>query len=519
VKTVKRSKRHNGAARGVLALHILMIVLVIVPQQALAVTITVDGQTGDAPGTCDLVEAIENAETDSAVNVDCAAGSGDDEVVLTVDVTLTEPVSGQNGLPAVSGANGATTIEGGNHSITRDPGSDPFRFFAVDVSGDLTLNEVTLSGGLVAMETDASTGGAIENLGTLAITNSTISGNTASGGGVFPRAYGGGLYNLGSATISSSTFDNNTAEAVDGASPFTLVGGAAISNGTLYAGAVSPTLSLTASTISNNYAAAVADGASLIYGGGIYAALGTTTITNSTLSGNSAYSSSLDSGAYGGAVELTDSDVTLRSTTVSGNSVDAQKEGAAGIHFDAFGGGSLDMYDSIVGNHSPLDNCFGVKAPQNGGDNLSDDTSCGTIPDTLTLLDAVLMDNGGPTSTHAIMAGSTAIDLATTCGLAVDQRGVARPVDECDSGSYEFAPCQAADGDTFAIPDLTIISTEETFETCVSITLADVDVVGPSGHLILRTAGRVEIGDGFEVEVDGRLTVEIDSGIVMPASS
>ncbi len=42
---------------------------------ASAATIVVDGQTTDPPGTCDLVEAIENANDDFATNPDCTAGS------------------------------------------------------------------------------------------------------------------------------------------------------------------------------------------------------------------------------------------------------------------------------------------------------------------------------------------------------------------------------------------------------------------------------------------------------------
>jgi Ca2+-binding RTX toxin-like protein len=55
-----------------------------------------------------------------------------------------------------------------------------------------------------------------------------------------------------------------------------------------------------------------------------------------------------------------------------------------------------------------------------------------------------LRDNGGPTETHAIGAGSPALDRHdddTLCG-GTDQRGVPRPTGEdCDSGSYERVLC------------------------------------------------------------------------------
>jgi hypothetical protein len=47
--------------------------------------------------------------------------------------------------------------------------------------------------------------------------------------------------------------------------------------------------------------------------------------------------------------------------------------------------------------------------------------------------------NGGPTRTHALLAGSPAIDAASDPECpAADQRGVPRPQGEgCDIGSYE----------------------------------------------------------------------------------
>jgi hypothetical protein len=63
------------------------------------------------------------------------------------------------------------------------------------------------------------------------------------------------------------------------------------------------------------------------------------------------------------------------------------------------------------------------------------------------ILDTGLANNGGPTRTHALVAGSPAIDTVTdgTCPPpARDQRGVRRPQDGnhdgaaiCDTGSFE----------------------------------------------------------------------------------
>ena len=523
-----RSRRQRRAGRGALTLHLLTIALVLLPRPAVPATITVDGQTSDPPGTCDLVEAIENAENDSATNADCDAGAGDDEIVLTLDVVLTASEDGNpdggTGLPRINGDNGKITIQGGDFTISRDAGAtDKFRIFAISQNGDLTLNDVTLTGGLVNDPGKDSVGGAITvNRGVVTLTNSTISGNTVSGNGDHPYAYGGGIYNLGgTVSITDNTIANNRAEVLNqtpSTTPSTTAAGGGISNCSLFCGDTTSTLTITSSTISGNTAEVVADTfyQPSSYGGGLYGAYGDINITNSTISGNTAtVTGGFLQAAQGGGIMAAEADVVLQSSTISSNTVSSPgTPGAAGLDFLSFYG-SAKLYDSAFGNHPGLANCYGITIVEDQGGNLADDASCGPIPSTLTNLDAVLADNGGPTETHALFALSTAIDAAGDCGQAFDQRGVARPVGFCDTGAFERGPCQAADGDTFIVPDQ-VISTDVTFETCSSLTVADTDVVG-SGHLTLRTGGRVVFENGFEVDgLDARLTVENDPGIVMP---
>ncbi len=79
-------------------------------------------------------------------------------------------------------------------------------------------------------------------------------------------------------------------------------------------------------------------------------------------------------------------------------------------------------------------NCGVVR---DGGGNFDDDGSCGDGFRRITGLDPVLADNGGPTPTHALLPGSSALDAAGGCGLATDQRGFFRDA-ACDSGAFEF---------------------------------------------------------------------------------
>ncbi len=87
---------------------------------------------------------------------------------------------------------------------------------------------------------------------------------------------------------------------------------------------------------------------------------------------------------------------------------------------------------TLFANNTPS-NCTGTFS--SSLTNRSDDSSCGSP--TLTGLDPVLADNGGPTLTHALLPGSSAIDV-TSCNTSnpFDQRGVPRD-SLCDTGAYE----------------------------------------------------------------------------------
>src|SRR5262249_20347535 len=102
--------------------------------------------------------------------------------------------------------------------------------------------------------------------------------------------------------------------------------------------------------------------------------------------------------------------------------------------------------NTIVAGNTPSD-CQGIVA--SSGNNLDGAASCAlAAAGDLSRVDPVLgplADNGGPTRTHALMAGSPAIDAGAGCP-ATDQRGMPRPRDRtgdgtalCDIGAFEFA--------------------------------------------------------------------------------
>lgn len=71
-----------------------------------------------------------------------------------------------------------------------------------------------------------------------------------------------------------------------------------------------------------------------------------------------------------------------------------------------------------------------------------------------------LADNGGLTKTHALVAGSPAIDLDAACsaGLSQDQRGEARPSGAgCDAGAFEFDSTLPHDNNTGFLPAMYLL--------------------------------------------------------------
>jgi predicted outer membrane repeat protein len=170
------------------------------------------------------------------------------------------------------------------------------------------------------------------------------------------------------------------------------------------------------------------------FGGAIYNSGGTLDISNSTLSGNT--------GSFGGGV-FNGGTLNVSSSTFSGNTATTS---GGGIY-----GGADNIKNTILANNTPSD-CDGTMTSQ--GYNLIENTSDCTISGDTTgniigqdpNLDT-LLDNGGPTWTHALLEGSPAIDHipyeTNGCGTdyTTDQRGYYRPYPPesgCDIGAYEY---------------------------------------------------------------------------------
>ena len=162
---------------------------------------------------------------------------------------------------------------------------------------------------------------------------------------------------------------------------------------------------------------------------------GEAAVENSTVSGNRA-------GQFGGGL-LVSSRVTVRNTTVADNNAPSGggvNNGGGPLISDGF----VFLVNSIVANNPTGGNCVGTITSLGG--NLENTNTCqlvaaGDQPGVNPLL-ASLASDGGPTQTHALLAGSPAQDAAVCTETEpcpeIDQRGVARPLFAGhDIGSYE----------------------------------------------------------------------------------
>jgi len=240
--------------------------------------------------------------------------------------------NGGNGLPVIYNN---LTIVGNGDTIERSARA-PFRLLDVARGGALTLENLTLQGGLALSGANGG-GGAIYNQGTLVLNGVTVQGNAAGFQDYFrpnmEAAYGGGIFSLyGSVTLEGGTIvkDNR-------AGSFNLYsfGGDALGGGLA---ALGGTVTVTNATLDNNTAQA-GHGDELdfpngnAYGGGLYASGATLHLTNATIDGNTATISYYGGLAYGGGLFLDTNfgTASLTNCAVQGNSASGNAGEGGGI--------------------------------------------------------------------------------------------------------------------------------------------------------------------------------------------
>jgi predicted outer membrane repeat protein len=255
-------------------------------------------------------------------------------------------------------------------------------------------------------------GGAIENLNTLTVTNSTFSNNTAVDGGAIDT-------NNGALTVTGSTFVDNTAmqpRGVGGAPPPTRsLGPIRPADGFTSAGGAIFICSCTSAQITNSTFSgntAVSAGGAILDEGGLM-------LTNVTFSGNSASTGGgilVDPGAPGTP--------SMRNTLIAGNTLSGS------------GGTGPDVNGAI--DPASTNNLIGVGDGSTGLTTGTGGNLIGTAAAPIAPLLGTLGNYGGSTQTIPLLPGSPAIDAGTTgAGVsATDQRGKPR-VGAPDIGAFE----------------------------------------------------------------------------------
>jgi predicted outer membrane repeat protein len=445
-----------------LAVALLMLAMLLVPRALAspsAVTFTVDsvldqidddtsdGVCHSAANHCTLRAAIMQANILPGLGVTIIVPSG--------TYTLTRPPAGLDGddngdlnLTTPGSGSPIITITGAGAGKTIIDANQIDRVFHVHPNRVAAISDVTVRHGYLAGAN--ANGGGIYNEGSLTVSRAAISANhvgVGQGGGInnAPLAsltlvnstlsqnssdyFGGAIDNSGSLDLRNSTLSQNTA---------LTVGGAISSSGTL---------KISNSTIFGN---------SSNDGGGIYTGTGTLYVINSTISQNYANTNGGGILKYG-----TSGLVALYNTTIIDNDADHDRDQLGGIGGGVYSGAGARfmVVNTLIAGNTILDapfsdDCNGMLEAY--GQNLFGDMSGCTIPNVLNAglisLNTIgpLQDNGGPTWTHALLAGSEAIDTTidslgcvdeTGALLTTDQRGAARPVGvRCDVGAFEYRP-------------------------------------------------------------------------------
>lgn len=465
------------------------------PGVVFAATLNVSPSTpvGISPdGRCSLSEAIHNANSDTQAHPDCAAGSGNDTIVLPVasqqplgslmlpTITSAIVIDGRGGTigPRESGVILNVASEGNlilRGTTVRGSSSENFHTGGIENRGRLTLDRSSIidaymapgllnDGGIATLQNSriannfgldfggGGAGGVVNRRGIVTLDGTVVENNSS--------AYSaGGIWNAGTLNIKGSRIVNNHGDSPGGI----FNSGVVVINGTTVAGnravgeyggrggAISNdsggSMTIGYSTIAGNIAES-ADPSFSALGAGIFNA-GTLTVTNSTLSGNAARSAGSGSEfvSEGGGV-FSVAQATLVNVTVAQNEAD---EGG-GIVVSA---GHLTLTRSLVTGNMAVRVAPQIKneatVTANNFNLIGQGSNAGSIgfsPGSRDIVpeeavDQILLPlagNGGKAFTHALAIGSSALDASPSAEgcLNKDQRGNLRPQGtSCDIGAFE----------------------------------------------------------------------------------
>ena len=392
-------------------LGLLLLCLSVAPARSAVFVPTNTSDFSDfAPGdgSCDTSPIVEVTICTLRAAIQEANALPGDDVIQLLDRTYRLDAEGLDANAAAGDLDVTSTIriEGAGRGVSIIEQTAADRVFELPFmgNGNLTLVDVTLRGG------DAGTnggGGVFVRQGTLALDGVEITGNDAR--------YGGGIFNTeGTVQIVDSVIWGNHAE----------WRGGGISSASLSASGFSTaTLVVESSTIGPNTAELTPKELELTNAG-------SATLTNVTVTHADPLQPSVD---------VYNEDVVFDHVTIRG---EVTAYSFSGTNTLAFSNSAIE-YCNLNQSPQPITSRLGVNASANAGCGFA---AAGGIEAPLAL--NPLADNGGPTPTLLPQFGSPLVDAADEARCAaVDQRGVARPLDgdgvggaRCDIGAVEGVP-------------------------------------------------------------------------------
>ncbi len=290
------------------------------------------------------------------VTANTAADGGGILNVSGATLTLANSTVSANSVASV-----ADSTPGGNGGGVENQGS-------LIVSGSTVTGNSAGNGGFGGADTGGSggNGGGIDNSGTVSVTGSTLSGNAAGSGGIGesgqelsgPGGDGGGIYSSsGSVTLTNSTLSGNKSGYAGplGEAPYPSAG----DGGGVWSSA---DLQVSGTTFSSN---AGETGTGPGGSGGAVFTSGTATITGSTFTGNTG---GLGSGGGNGGAIADSGSLTLSGSTLADNTAGSGQESGNGGN----GGG---LYSS-GGSATVTDDTFDANSGGNGGNSIPVDPGC-----------------------------------------------------------------------------------------------------------------------------------------------
>lgn len=312
---------------------------------ALATTCTANAANIIINTDCTLIAAINNANSDTdtdGVGFGCRAGNGADTLIFNAGTTYTLTKAA---LPWISSK---ITINGNGSTIMRSHvrGTPLFRLLSIAPPGDLTVNNLTLTGGYTSEG-----GGGIANSGSLILRNSSVSGNTVSDYNHSSPSNGGGIWNNGSISLENSTISGNFI-ASDWSPPWGSGGGIfnqgrmVLNKSTISSNASRKDGGITNSGEMEVNKSTVSDNTAFFQGSAGISNSGNLTLTNSSISNNSGYA------YYSGLYYFVNSGINNSGNMTLSNSFVSNNEGSENIA----NSGKITLNNCTVKSNFHVDN-------------------------------------------------------------------------------------------------------------------------------------------------------------------